>query len=232
MNIPMIKLPTYELILPSTKEKIQYRPYTVREEKILVMAMQSSDEEQIKLAMDNIVKECTFGKVDIDSFPMFDVQYVFLKLRCKSVGEVSEVVVTCSSCDASQPFFINLDKIEVVRNPDVTNEIDFGEFKFFMRYPVISDVATLNQSDNLDMAFKVIVNCIQKIITDEEEIVNDENTFESIATLVESMVPEQFSKLQNFFKDMPSVTQNLDFVCQRCEQQNSIVINGIYNFFL
>lgn len=232
MNIPMIKLPTYELTLPSTQETIQYRPYTVREEKILVMAMQSNDDQQIKTAMSDIVKNCTFDKVDIDTFPMFDVQYVFLKLRCKSVGEVSEVTVSCAGCGSTQPHFINLDAIQVTQSEEQNNVIDYGDFKLVMRYPVIADVALLNQTEDLDAAFNVIVSCVKHVLTDEEQIDNDENSFETISELIENMVPEQFSKLQKFFGNMPAVTHEIKFNCQKCELENTIEINGIYNFFL
>lgn len=232
MNIPMIKLPTYELILPSTQETIRYRPYTVREEKILVLAMQSNNDDEIKRAMGDIVKSCTFDKVDINENPMFDVQYVFLKLRCKSVGEVSEVILTCASCEDTHRHFINLDTINVVFKADTKNILDFGDFKIEMKYPNLSDLSLIKSDNDVDSIFKMIVSCVKKIYTDEEMIENTKETQQSIQEILEMMVPEQFMQVQNFFNNVPALVHTINFTCEKCSTDNHIDVTGIYNFFL
>lgn len=232
MNIPMIKLPTYELILPSTQDTIRYRPYTVREEKILVLAMQSNDDEEIKRAMGDIVKSCTFDAVDINENPMFDVQYVFLKLRCKSVGEVSEVILTCSSCENTHRHFINLDTINVVFKEGVKNVLDFDDFKIEMKYPNLSDLSLIKGDNDVESIFKMIVSCVKKVYNDEEMIENTPDTQETIKQILEMMVPEQFIQVQNFFNNVPALVHTINFTCEKCSTSNQIDVTGIYNFFL
>lgn len=232
MNIPMIKLPSYELILPSTQESIRYRPYTVREEKILVLAMQSNDDDEIKRAMGDIVKSCTFDKVDINENPMFDVQYVFLKLRCKSVGEVSEVILTCASCEDTHRHFINLDTINVVFKEGVKNVLDFDDFKIEMKYPNLSDLSLIKGDNDVESVFKMIVSCVKKVYNDEEMIENTPDTRETIKQILEMMVPEQFMQVQNFFNNVPALVHTINFTCEKCNTPNHIDVTGIYNFFL
>jgi len=228
----MIKLPSYELILPSTQESIRYRPYTVREEKILVLAMQSNDNEEIKRAMGDIVKSCTFDKVDIDQNPMFDIQYVFLKLRCKSVGEVSEVILTCTNCQDTHRHFINLDTINVVFKTESKNILDFGDFKIEMRYPNLSNLSEISEDNDVEKIFNMIVSCVKKIYTDEEMIENTKDTRDSIREVLEMMVPEQFMQVQNFFNNAPALVHTINFTCEKCSTDNHIDVTGIYNFFL
>lgn len=143
-------IPTYELVLPSTKETIKYRPYVVKEEKLLLMAMQSKNERELQQALGDIVSACTFGLVDIDVNPMFDIQYVFLKIRCKSVGEFSEVSLTCMDpeCNHSQPHVVDLDKIEVTTLREHSGVVQVGNVKVKLRYPTVETLIKIKESED------------------------------------------------------------------------------------
>lgn len=232
MNIPMVTHPTYELTLPSTNAVIKYRPYVVKEEKVLAMAMQSGNEQEIKQAMGDIVRACTFGEVDIDVNPMFDVQYVFLKLRCKSVGEISEMTVRCGSCDHEQPHLIQLDSIEVTNIRDDSGLIEFPGAKLQMKYPTVDTLIRIKESEDIDEVFLAIVSCIESIVTDEEVVKNTDENEADFVTFLESLTPEQYQKIQEFFTYMPSVTHTIQFACEKCNTNNAIVVDGLYNFFL
>ena len=231
MNVPMIKLPTYELTLPSTQEKIDYRPYTVKEEKLLIMAMQSGDQKEIERAMFDVVKTCTFDKVDASQSPFFDIQYIFLKLRCKSVGELSEVVLTCAGCTNKINHIINLDEITVKIPENHQKIIDFDTFKVEMRYPILKDIVNL-KDNGLDVVFDVIVASIKNIFNDEEVIENTEETRELISAIVENMLPDQFLQLQEFFETVPALLHSINYTCDECQVENNVDVSGIYNFFL
>lgn len=232
MSFPRVELPTYSLLLPSTKESVKYRPYVVKEEKVLAMAMQSKDDRELKQAMGDIVKACTFGVVDIDQNPMFDVQYVFLKLRCKSVGEISEVSVHCGKCDHEQPHFIDLDKIEVTELKEQSNILEFSDVRLKIRYPTVETLIRIKESEDVDDIFLAIVSCIDEIQTEEEVIQNTEETQDDFLNFVESLTPDHYQKIQDFFTFMPSVSHVIQFECAGCQEANAIVVDGLYNFFL
>ena len=225
-------IPTYELTLPSTKEIIKYRPYVVKEEKLLLMAMQSEDDREMQQALGDIVSACTFGKVDITTNPMFDIQYVFLKLRCRSVGELSEVLLTCGACDGQQPHVVQLDKIEVQSLQEHNGIIDINGVEVHMRYPTVDTLIKIKESKDADTIFSAVVDCVAKVVTEEEVHLNTPDTHNDFLEFIENLTPDQYIKIQNFFTFMPSVSHTINFTCEKCEKENAIFLDGLYNFFL
>lgn len=225
-------LPTYELTLPSTKETVKYRPYVVKEEKLLLMAMQSKDERELRQALGDIVHACTFGVVDINTNPMFDIQYTFLKLRCKSVGEFSEVALTCGECEHQQPHVVALDQIEVTTLKEHSGIIDINGTEVHMRYPTVDTLLQIKESDDAETIFRAVVSCIKQIVTSEEVHENTPDNAQDFLEFIENLTPDQYKKIQNFFTFMPSVTHTIEYTCGGCQRENKIYIDGLYNFFL
>lgn len=234
-----ITLPTYELTLPSTGEKIKYRPYVTKEEKILVMALESKDDQEIKQALGDIVSACTFEKVDISKNPFFDIQYIFLQLRIKSVGEISEIVVTCGKCEHSQPHFVKLDEIDVHYPGGKNTELEIGGVKVQMRYPTADTLLRIKNSETVDETFRAIASHIVSITTEEEVHYNTIDTEKDFVEFAENLTPIDYQKIQEFFTMIPSVSHMVTWKCvgknedgSTCDESNYLYIDGLTNFFL
>ena len=171
MALPRIDTPTYQLTLPSTQQKIDFRPFLVREQKIIMMAQESQDEKQMVRAMSDLVTSCTFNKFDVNKLPIFDVEYMFLKIRGKSIGETVELNLMCPDDGETQvPTKINLEEIEVSMTVGHSNMIDITDkIKLQLRYPVYNDATEVNSLEQSDGVFKLLTRCIDKIIYGDQE---------------------------------------------------------------
>lgn len=234
-----ITLPTYELTLPSTSEVIKYRPYVTKEEKILVMALESREDREIKQAVGDIVSACTFGKVDVDKNPLFDVQYIFLQLRIKSVGEISEILVTCPRCEHQQPHFVNLEEVKVHYPGGQNTELDIGGVSVKMRYPTAETLLRIKNAETIDETFRAIAAHIVSITTEEEVHYNTPDTEQDFVEFAENLTPIDYQKIRDFFTMTPSVNHSFSWLCagksedgEPCGQENYQYIDGLYNFFL
>ena len=166
MALPKLNTPTYELVLPSTNEKIKFRPFLVKEQKVLLIAQESNDDEQVANAMGHLVKECTFGKVNPDTAPMFDIEYLFLRIRGKAVGETVELSVTCPDDEETKVRAkVNLDEINVQMTAEHTNEIKLSDnIKMFLRYPLLSDMkGVMGGAGDIERVFAILKKCINEI---------------------------------------------------------------------
>jgi len=236
MALPKLTTPTYELEVPSTDEKIKYRPFLVKEEKILLIAMESGEQESIVTAIKDIVTECTFGKVDLGSIPMFDVEYIFLQIRSKSVGEVSKLKVLCK--DDGETYAnveVDLTEIEVQVNDDHTNKIELtDEMGVIMRYPTIDSFSTAGISDiTADNMLDVIVTCIDKIYDKKGEEVYDskDSSKKELMDFVEQMNTTQFQDVQAFFDSMPKLRHEITVVNPKTKVENVVALSGLNDFF-
>lgn len=237
MALPIIETPKYETTIPSTGKKVQYRPYLVREEKILMIAMEADDQTQIVRAMKEVIKACTFDKVDPDKLCTFDLEYLFLKLRAKSVGEVSKVGLKCEKCDQPTNVTINLDEItiDMQKKPEskimLTDKIGVN-----LSWPKISTVETIETKDNapkMESAMQVIVSCIESIFDEKKIYPANEQSAEELVTFVESLNQSQFGKIQQFIEDMPKLQKEITFKCcqKECAHENKVMLSGIQSFF-
>ena len=172
MALPQLNNATYELELPSSGEVVKFRPFLVKEQKILMMAQESEDVKQVETAFANIIKACTFDKVDAYKLPLFDIEYIFLKLRSKSVGEEVEIMVPIPDTEEKVPVKVNLDKIDVLQNEDHTNEIALtDDIKLIMTYPTLKDMHRFDGVEETEATFDLIKSCIYEI-HDGDEIHN------------------------------------------------------------
>ena len=208
MALPKLTTPTYELEIPSTDEKIKYRPFLVKEEKILMMALESKQEKDITQAVKEIVKECTFDKVNIDNMPMFDVEYIFLNIRSKSVGEVSKLKILCPDDKKTYADVeLDLNEVNVQVGEDHTNKIELGNGTgMIMQYPTINSFAETGiKTITAENMLEVISSCILQIYEEEGKKVYDpkDQTKKELTEFIEQLNTNQFKDVQNFFNTMP-----------------------------
>ena len=236
MALPKLEVPIYELTVPSTDEKIKYRPFLIKEEKILLIAMESGANEDVIQAVKQIVSECTFNTLKLGDMPMFDVEYIFLQIRSKSVGEVSKLKILCK--DDGETYAnveVDLTEIEVQVNDDHTNKIELtDEMGVIMRYPTIDSFSTAGISDiTADNMFDVIVACIDKIYDKKGEEVYDskDSSKKELMDFVEQMNTTQFQDVQAFFDSMPKLRHEVTVVNPKTKVENIVALSGLNDFF-
>ena len=236
MALPKLNTPTYELEVPSTDEKIKYRPFLVKEEKILLMAMESKDNAQIINAVKDIVSSCTFEKLNVATMPMFDMEYIFLNIRAKSVGEISKLKILCPD-DKKTYASVELDltKVEVQVGDDHSNKIELtDDMGIIMTYPTIdsfleSGIETVNASNMLD----VVGSCVLQIYEQKGEKVYQakDQTKKELTEFIESMNSGQFKKLQSFFDTMPKLTHTIQVKNPKTKKTSDVKLTGLNDFF-
>ena len=236
MALPKLNTPTYELEVPSTDEKIKYRPFLVKEEKILMIAMESKDNGQIVNAVKDIVSACTFNKLDIASIPMFDVEYILLNIRAKSVGEVSKLKLLCPDDKKTYADVeVDLSKVEVQVDGEHTNKIELTDsMGMIMTYPTIDSfqeggIQTISASNMLE----VVGSCILQIYEDNGEKVFQakDQTKKELTEFIESMNTSQFKQVQKFFDTMPKLKHTIKVKNPKTKKSSEITLTGLNDFF-
>ena len=236
MALPQVNTPTYELAVPSTDKKLKYRPFLVKEEKILMIAMEAKEQTGIIDAVKQIVESCTFNKFDVSKSPMFDVEYIFLNIRAKSIGEISTVNLRCP--DDNETFVetqIDLTKVEVQVNDDHTNKIELTEeMGMIMTYPTLDsfgeyDGTVVNATNMID----IIALCIEQIYDKKGEEVFEakDSTKQELIDFVEQLNSKQFKDLQKFFDTMPKLTHTVKIENPKTKKKSEIVLSGLNDFF-
>jgi len=238
MPLPTIATPTYELELPSTKQKIKYRPFLVKEEKLLVLALESEDTKEITNAIKAVLKNCIQAKnIKVDTLPTFDIEYLFLNIRAKSVGEEIEVnLIAPDDGETSVPVIINVDEIKVQKNPDHTNKIKLDDSLMMeMKYPSLEQFIKNNfnfSDDNtLDQSFNLIASCIDKIYNEEEVWVASDVTQKELVDFLEQMNSLQFKQIEKFFETMPKLSHEITFTNPKTKVESTVVLEGLSSFF-
>ena len=233
MALPKLNTPTYELELPSTGEKIKYRPFLVKEQKILMMAQESKDETEIISAMTSLVSDCTFSSIDATNSPMFDVEYIFLRIRGKSIGEKIELNLTCPDDGETQvPYELNLEEVGVTMTDDHTNEIKIDDNVIIhFRYPYLKDMlgipSTVNETEK---SFHILNGCINAIHYGDDVYNRIDLSDKDISDFVDQLTTEQFEKVMIFFSTMPKVRHTLTFVNPKTQAINEVVLEGLESF--
>ena len=236
MALPILTTPTYELEVPSTEEKIKYRPFLVKEEKILLIALESNENLDIVQAVKTIVDDCTFNKLDLGNLPMFDVEYIFLQIRAKSVGEVSKLKILCQDdMETYTDYEINLTDIEVEVIEGHTNKIELTDkMGIIMKYPTIDSfqstgITSISSSNMLD----VISSCILQIYDKKGEEVHyaKDQTAKELIDFIEQLSSQQFKDLQKFFDTMPRLKHTIMVENPKTKVKNKIELNGLNDFF-
>lgn len=236
MPLPKLVTPTYELELPSTGQKIKYRPFLVKEEKILLLAMESEDEKQMTEAVKTILKNCIqTAKVKVEDLALFDIEYLFLNIRGKSVGEEIELNVTCPDDGTTVvPVSLNIDDIKVQKNEDHSNIIDMSNgVSIVMKYPSMNLFVKNNISTNpeVDDVFDIAASCISQIVDGEDVYEASNFSKKEITEFLEGMSTQQFISLQKFFETMPRLSHKFVVTNPETGVDNEIVVEGLASFF-
>ena len=238
MPLPTISTPTYELTLPSSNRKIKYRPFLVKEEKVLIIAMESQDTKQIARAVKDVLTKCILTKgIKVEKLATFDIEYLFLNVRGKSVGEHIEVMVTCPDDEKTQvPMSINIDDIKVQKDDDHSPDIKLDDtYTLKMKYPSLTEFIK-NNYDNLEKlgvndTFDLIASCIDQVYTEEESWSHQECTKKELSDFVESLNSNQFKMVENFFTSMPKLTHTVKVINPNTKVESEIKIEGLQSFF-
>ena len=232
MALQRIDTPTYQLTLPSTQEKIDFRPFLVKEQKIIMMAQETQDESQMIRAMSDLVKSCTNNKIDIDKLPIFDVEYMFLKIRGKSVGETVEINLICPDDNETQvPTKINLDDIHVQMTVGHNNIINITDkIKMELRYPIYDDATQVGGLETTDGVFKLLNKCISKIVYGDTEYNRVDITDKDIEEFLEQLNTEQFQKIVEFFNTMPKLRHVVEVTNPKTKVKSEVVLEGLQSF--
>lgn len=233
MALPKLVSSKHTLVVPSTKESIEYRPYLVKEEKILMMAFESKDQSQMITALRDTIAGCTEGKIKVDNLTMFDLEYIFLKLRSKSVGENAKLKVKCIKCETPNEVNIDLSSVNVVGDIKPTAKIELTDtVGVMLKYPTIKGLyRQLNSLDEANSALAAIASAVESIYDADNVYPAENETEKSILEFIESLTSDQFKKIASFFDDMPKLKHNIDFTCTHCKEENKIAIEGLQNFF-
>ena len=238
MPLPKISTPTYELNLPSTGKKVQYRPFLVREEKLLVLALETEDPKDITTAMKTVIKNCIQTRgVKVETLPTFDIEYLFLNIRGKSVGEEIEVNIICPDDEVTTvPVTLVVDDIKVQKSKDHNNKIDLGNSLVMeMRYPSLDQFIKNNfdfsEENQMDQSFELISSCIDKIYNEEEVWSTADVTKKEVNDFLEQMNSRQFKQIEKFFETMPKLSHDIKVKNPNTGVESTVVLEGLASFF-
>ena len=233
MALPQLNTSTYELDLPSTGETVKYRPFLVKEQKLLMIAQESEEENQIEQAFANIITSCTFGEIDPYKIPLFDVEYIFLRIRGKSVGDNVELNVLCpDDNETTVPIKIELDKVEVLMKEEHTNKVDLtDDISVIMKYPTLNSMAGFNSQGEVISIFDMVKNCIDEIHSGEEIYNSVDVSDKELDEFIESMSTQNFEDVGNFFDTMPKLQHVINVKNPKTKKKGEIVLEGMQSFF-
>ena len=240
MPLPKIAAPTYELELPSTGETIKFRPFLVKEEKLLVIALESEDTKQITTAIKAVLKSCIQTKgVKVELLPTFDIEYLFLNIRAKSIGEDIKMTVTCPDDGTTQvPVTVYVDEIEVIKPKDHKTDIVLDDkLTLRMKYPSLSQFVENNFEVNDDpktivsKTFKVVADCMDTVFTQEDAWEAKDYTPDERLKFIEQLNSKQYKEVEKFFATMPKLSHTIEVINPNTKQKNSVVLEGLADFF-
>ncbi len=243
--LPKIDVPIYELTLPLTKKQIRFRPFLVKEEKILLMAMESEEADSILLAVKQILTNCCLEDLDVEELPITDIEYLFLNLRARSVNEVVELPYRCNNkvskedgekeCGNIVTLEMNLLDIQPEIHEKKIDKIELSEkMGILIKYPSFKMVeeAQKQEGAEVDKLMNILVACIDGVYTEETIFYSKDVPKKELLEFIESLTREQFSKVQEFFETMPKIKKDVDFKCSKCGYEEKITIEGLQSFFV
>ena len=236
MALPRLNdVPEYELTVPSTGQSVGFRPFLVKEQKVLMIAYESKDVKQILKAVMNCIQACV-KNIDTGKLATFDVDYIFTQIRSKSVGESNDVIIKCTNCQHENQITINLNEITIdIKKKDMMIQLN-DTYMLKMKYPtytdIISDRVLLNDTrTQTEQLIATLRNCMDTIQTDEENIVLKDETVEEIDDFISSLNDEQYGKIADFVSSVPTMRYEKKFNCKECEKENTLVVEGLQDFF-
>ena len=239
MSLPKLNVPVYETVLPSTEKVIKYRPFLVKEEKVLLTAMEDGKNDTIMNAVKEVLKNCIQSRLDLDKLPTFDLEFLFLRLRAKSVGE--EVTIGLKPwgcpqnngelCDKTTEVKVNLEEVKVIKDEKHTSKIMLDDsVGIKMRYPDISKIDS-DMGDNFETGMKMVKDSIDMIFTSEETHERDTISEKELEEFIDSLNTEQFGKIREFFDTMPQLKHTAKYTCSTCGEEKETTITGLNSFF-
>tara|TARA_Y100000992_G_scaffold220279_1_gene152604 strand:+ start:148 stop:852 length:705 start_codon:yes stop_codon:yes gene_type:complete len=232
MGLPRIDTPTYTLELPSTGEEIKYRPFLVKEQKILMMSEESEDDTQMMDTIGKLVASCTFNKIDIDNSPIFDIEYIFLKLRSKSVGETAQINIICpDDGKTSVPVTIKIDDINVQMTEDHTNKIDITDtITLYMGYPKLLDITKSSSKDDVQQMFNILNQCVKEIHYGDDIYHKIDITDKDLNEFIDQLSNQQFEQIMEFFNTMPKLRHVVEVTNPKTKVKSEVVVEGLQSF--
>lgn len=235
MALPKPSTPVYELTIPSTGQKVKYRPFLVKDEKALLIANQSKDHKVMIDTLKETISSCVISKLDIDNLAIFDIEYIFCKLRAKSVGELIELALTCNACGSKVKSTIDISTVEVEKSKEHKKKfILFDKVGVALKYPNYDLIEKLKNTESIadiDVLFAVILECIEYIYNEDEIYYAKETQPEDLMEFINNLTKEQLEKITTFFNTIPKLKKDMSFDCPHCKAHNEIVIEGLSNFF-
>ena len=238
MPLPKISTPTYELTLPSTGKKIKYRPFLVREEKVLILAMESENTTQITNAVKNTLKDCIQTRgIKVDELPTFDIEYLFLNIRGKSVGEAVDLIVTCPDDEETTvPVKIYIDEIGVSKSEDHKKDINLdGKLTLRMKYPSLDQFVSSNfsfgEEESLEQSFEIIASCVDVIFDEDEAWSASDCTKKELLTWMDGLNSAQFKEIEKFFTTMPKLSHTITVKNPKTNKESEVTLEGLQSFF-
>ena len=232
MALPKINAaPKYEAVVPSTKQTVRFRPYLVKEEKVLMMAMETQDNKQAMAAVVDTIEACVSEPIDKNKLTTFDVEYLFTRIRAKSVGETAKAGLKCESCEHPNDVIIPIEEVKI-NVPDVDNKLEIADnINLVMRWPRYNDITDLSDyKSQTEMTFTMIERCIESVETAEEKIMFKDESAADRQAFIESLSGDQFTKLREFMEAMPSLKHTLEFKCGKCSHDNKVELQGMQDF--
>jgi hypothetical protein len=231
MALPILETPTYELILPSTGKKVKYRPFLVKEYKILLTSVEA-DVNEISRIVTELVDNCTFNKLDIEKLAHFDVEYLFLNIRAKSISETADIVINCE-CGTKIDYTLEITNLKVVKDEKTTNKVMLTEdVGVVLRYPKFDEMLDIRDNTNSTRVVELITDCVDAVFTKDDYFDKDSYTNEELSTFISSFTKKQFDNLEEFFRNIPKIVQHIEVDCPSCKKHNEVDLEGLQNFFV
>ena len=241
MPLPKISTPTYELVLPSTGKTIKYRPFLVKEEKILILALESQSTKEITNAIKQVLKDCIVTRgIKVEELPTFDIEYIFLNVRGKSVGESLDLIITCGDDGETQvPVTVFIDQIKVEEDPEHKRDIQLDtDLVLRMKYPSLDqfiktnfDFSAEQSSSSIDRSFDIISSCIDVIFNAEESWAAADSTKKELTDWIETLTPNQFKEIEKFFDTMPRLSHTVKVTNPKTKVESDVTLEGLTSFF-
>lgn len=231
MALPILDTPTYELTLPSNGKQIKYRPFLVKEHKVLLTLADASEDEVSRMVRE-LVDACTFKALPVNKLPHFDIEYIFLHLRAKSISEVVEVIVNCE-CGNKIETSYNIEDVKIEKEPGHSNIIQLTHnYSVEMNYPVFQDVVNVIGTENTEDIIDLVSNSIKGVYSNDEYYDAQDQTKEELREFVETFTKSQFERVEKFFTTSPKVVQTIEADCSECGKHNVTKLTGLQNFFV
>jgi len=233
--IPSVTVPTYKMILPVSKDEFEFRPFLVKEEKILLMAKETENVKEAFLALNEVINKCTFEKMKSSNYSVADTEYAFLQIRGKSIGETLDLNLICPNKECKKSTITTVHVEDFVLDREIDNQhntISVGGIKVIMKYPALEQVGEIIDNFTEDTVISIIAKSIDSMYNDEEKIVIDESNIEDVIEFINNLTIQDFSKFKEFFNNVPKLRKKITLDCNHCGEQNSFEVDGITSFFV